>query len=118
MTVFEPVSKYADAGIQLPVRTTQFAAGYDMFAAQDIVIAPFYEQLQDLNYYYYKSYKTDTTPFTLDELAEVTKLAKARPTLVSTGVKVQLDSDRYLQLVSRSSVPYKNWLIIANGVGK
>ena len=35
---FEVVSKYADAGINLPVRSTNHAAGYDIEAAEDVVI--------------------------------------------------------------------------------
>ena len=115
---FEPVKRFIDANIQLPIRTTKYAAGYDMFAAEDTIIPPYHEQMQNLDIYYYKSYKTDAEPFTLDELAEVTKKAVARPTLVSTGVKVKLDNDKYLKLVSRSSVANKDWLVLANGVGK
>ena len=38
MAKFEVVSKYADAGLALPVRKTQNSAGYDLAAAEDIVI--------------------------------------------------------------------------------
>lgn len=114
---FEVVDKYANSNIQLPRRTTQLAAGYDMFVAEDTIIPPYHQQMQDLDIYYYNNYKNDTDPLTLDELAEMTKKAHARPTLVSTGVKIQLDRDKYLKLVARSSIPYKDWLVIANGTG-
>lgn len=56
-------------------------------------------------------------PLTLNELADLTKQTKARPTLVSTGIKCQLDSDCYLELSVRSSTPLKYWLLMANSVG-
>ena len=54
---------------------------------------------------------------TLDELASATKETKAKPTLISTGVKCYLDSKYYWELSARSSTPLKYWLILANGVG-
>ena len=39
---FEIISEYKDKGINLPVRKTKYSAGYDMEAAEDIVI-PVYE---------------------------------------------------------------------------
>ena len=40
-----------------------------------------------------------------------------RPTLVPTGVKIYLDDDKSLEIYARSSLPRKNWLVVANGVG-
>lgn len=112
---FEPVKRFADQDTQLPQRTTKYAAGYDMFAAEDIIIPPYHQQVSDLYTYYYEKKIQDF--FTLDELANLTKETKIRPTLVSTGVKVKLDNDKYLKLVSRSSVSNKDWLVLANGEG-
>jgi dUTP pyrophosphatase len=53
----------------------------------------------------------------LTEMAALTKSKKAKPTLVSTGVKCQLNPDCYLELSVRSSTPLKYWLILANSVG-
>ena len=53
----------------------------------------------------------------LTEMAALTKSKKAKPTLVSTGVKCQLDPGCYLELSVRSSTPLKYWLILANSVG-
>lgn len=58
-----------------------------------------------------------TTPKTLKEITEITKMTCAKPTLVSTGMKVYLDPGKYLELSVRSSCPLKHWLILANGVG-
>jgi dUTP pyrophosphatase len=44
MARFEVVSKYADAGLVEPVRKTKYSAGYDLCAAEDIIIPP-YENL-------------------------------------------------------------------------
>lgn len=54
---------------------------------------------------------------TLAEMAALTKTTKAKPTLVSTGMKCQLNKGTYLELSVRSSTPLKHWLILANGVG-
>ena len=37
---FEIVSKYMDAGIELPVRKTAASAGYDLQAAEDVILLP------------------------------------------------------------------------------
>ncbi len=38
MRKFEIVSKYKDAGLEMPVRKTSYAAGYDVAAAEDVII--------------------------------------------------------------------------------
>ena len=50
-------------------------------------------------------------------MAKLTKQSGAKPTLVSTGVKCQLDEGYYLELSVRSSTPLKYWLVLANSVG-
>lgn len=64
------------------------------------------------------SAKDDESQFlTLEEMALLTKRAQAKPTLVSTGLKCQLDPGTYLELSVRSSSPLKYWLVLANSVG-
>jgi dUTP pyrophosphatase len=110
--VFQKVSKFNDVDIKMPERATTGSAGYDFFAAEDVVIPPFDSQymklLKETNEY---------EPLTLEAIAEATKKSNTRFTLVSTGVKCQMPKDVYLELTSRSSVPLKNWLVLANGVG-
>ena len=53
----------------------------------------------------------------LNELAAFTKKEKIKPTLVSTGMKVKLNDDEYLELLPRSSTPLKYWLVLANSSG-
>ena len=64
-----------------------------------------------------RGHRAFNTPLTLEEMAALTKSTLAKPTLVPTGVKCQLDSDCYLELSVRSSTPLKYWLMLANGVG-
>lgn len=37
---FEPLSSYKDTNLSLPVRKTQYSAGYDIAAAEDVILQP------------------------------------------------------------------------------
>lgn len=127
---FEVISKYADAGLELPVRKTQASAGYDFQVAEDIVI-PAYEPLMEqlwacqkagLDARFKDKITTDLLdeiirPKTLSEVAQLTKSTNIKPTLVPTGIKCEMPDNMYLELSVRSSCPLKHWLILANGVG-
>ena len=112
--IFEKVSRLAAADFNLPVRKTKNSAGYDFEVAEDIIIPTWTNQLMKLS-------KMDTNPdikcVPLDILASWTKASKAKPTLVSTGVKCHLEEGYYLELSVRSSTPLKYWIILANSVG-
>lgn len=110
---FEVVNKYKDANLPIPVRATRYAAGYDLAAAEDIIIPPFANLYTDL----YNG-KEDKDIMTLAEMASLTKSLKTKPTLVPTGMKCHLDNDKYLEISARSSLPLKHWLIVANSVGR
>ena len=110
MNKFEIVSRWADKGLELPKRSTAHAAGYDLAVAEDITIPP-YEKLQS------EMRLLHSGAITLAEMADYTKKTKAKPTLVSTGLKCQIDEGWYLKLLVRSSLPLKHWLILANGEG-
>lgn len=105
---FERVSKYPDA--VLPVRKTAKSAGYDFTVAEDIII-PSYQKLLD------KFPKNQINLVSLEDISILTKNLKAKPTLVPTGIKCELNDNTYLELSVRSSCPLKYWLILANGVG-
>lgn len=112
MNKFEVVSRFKDSEINLlPVRATEFSAGYDFVVAEDIVLEPYYIIRNKLRNVDVKE------PLFLEEVALITKHQDAKPTLVSTGVKCHLDPNYYLQLSVRSSFPLKHWIILANGVG-
>ena len=111
---FEKVSRFAnDEELRLPERKTQWSAGYDFMVAEDIIIPPYWELLDKMD----EVAPEDREVYTLDEMAALTKLAKAKPTLVPTGVKCKLDPNTYLELSVRSSCPLKYWLILANSKG-
>ena len=113
---FEICSKYADAGLNLPVRKTAASAGYDFEVAEDIIIPSY---VQEFNRVYGQCYniRIRNELMELSRISEITKSKDFRPTLVPTGIKCELPSDYYLELSVRSSCPLKHWLILANGVG-
>ena len=130
MAKFEVVSKYADAGLSLPVRATANSAGYDFVVAQDTILKPYEDHIREMTLLKDTSFEQwlknllDTTkettpiqPLTLTDVANLTGKYKNRPTLVSTGMKCKLDPDTYLELSVRSSTPLKHWIVLANGVG-
>lgn len=112
---FEVVSKYAAAGINLPERKTAGAAGYDFEVAEDTVIPSYHRLVEEMRREAFKAELAQ--PLSLSEIAALTKYTKAKPTLVPTGIKCQLDPGHYLELSVRSSCPLKYWLILANSQG-
>ena len=112
MAKFEKVSKFNNIELNLPIRKTAHSAGYDFEIAEDIIIPSWIELVDKL--LDSEDYKPTVT---LDELAKITKSNKAKPTLVSTGMKCKLEENTYLELSIRSSCPLKHWLMLANGVG-
>lgn len=128
---FEKVSRFKEVNFELPVRKTMNSAGYDFMVAEDIVLPPYNSLIGEFDYQAFihpeiasineYSFREDTEVikkiYTLDDIAKLTKLSGAKPTLVSTGVKCYLPEDTYLELSVRSSCPLKYWIIMANGVG-
>jgi dUTP pyrophosphatase len=87
---FEICRGFEGKEINIPVRATAHAAGYDFEAAEDIFI-PGFKLEGD---YWYRD-----------------------PVLISTGVKAYMKSDEALYLYNRSSNPKKYGLVLANSVG-
>jgi dUTP pyrophosphatase len=114
MAIFEKVSKYADADITMPVRKTGQSAGYDLVAAEDVIIPSYFQMYNDVKELWPVA---DDEYVSMELMAEFTKKTGFRPTLVSTGMKCKLDPGTWLQLSNRSSSPLKYWLIVANGIG-
>ena len=122
MAKFEKVSKFANVEINLPVRKTAASAGYDFEVAEDIIIPSYHKMVDMLKdivspFVAYENGEVLSRVCTLDDMAKVTKAFRTKPTLVSTGMKCQLDPGTYLELSVRSSCPLKYWLIMANSVG-
>ena len=119
MAKFELVSRFANdetTAYALPSRATAHAAGYDLYAAEDVKIEPYDKLMRAI------LEEADTSPmpplyYTIKDLASITKSTKAKPTLVSTGMKIKLDPDEYLEILPRSSTPLKYWLVLANSAG-
>lgn len=115
MAKFELISKFADSGLPVPERKTASSAGYDFVVAEDILVPSIWTLMPMMKEY--TAPLTLTSHYSLDEIANITKITGAKPTLVPTGMKCQLDIGTYLELSVRSSCPLKYWLIMANGVG-
>lgn len=108
---FEVVSKYATEEIELPVRATKNAAGYDFCAAKDFVLPSIWRR--DFLKILWALRKQKE--FTQGELEAAQ--AVLRPYLVPTGIKAYMQPDEFLMLANRSSNPLKHGLILPNGVG-
>ena len=115
MAKFEKVSRFADVDLAMPVRKTADSAGYDLIVAEDMIIPSYKNSIGRISPFW--DYIGTQKTFELEQIAQLTKSSGAKPTLVSTGMKCQLDSGTYLELSVRSSTPLKYWLIMANGVG-
>lgn len=84
---FEICSAFAESGINLPARSTKNSAGYDIEAAEDIVVP------------------------------SIWNMPEKKPTFVKTGIKAYMGEDEVLYLYNRSSNPGKKGLVMANSVG-
>ena len=112
MRRFEKITEYQwDTSLPMPSRKTEFSAGYDMVAAEDMIIPSYWNLMERLRA------NDPHMPLTLDNMGSLTKAIKAKPTLVPTGMKCYLNENEYLELSVRSSSPLKYWLILANGEG-
>ena len=119
MAKFELVSRFknsTDTSYALPQRATACAAGYDLYAAETVTVPP-YEKLMHELMTEADSNAMAPLEYTLPQMASMTKSAKAKPTLVSTGMKIKLAPNEYLELLPRSSTPLKYWLVLANSAG-
>lgn len=114
---FEVVSKYADAGINLPVRKTAKSAGYDFEVAEDIIVPSYHKLMDKMSRAVHNTSLSKDDAFSLGDMALLTKDFRAKPTLVPTGIKCEIPDGFYLELSPRSSCPLKHWLILANSVG-
>jgi len=105
---FETIKEY-QGKVNLPVRATEAAAGYDFEAAETIVIPSIWKQGIGNVLKAALSHEK----LTLEEKL----LNQLKPTLVPTGIKAYMPDNEYLQLCNRSSNPMKHFLIMSNGVG-
>lgn len=120
---FAVVKGYENEGVSLPQRSTRYSAGYDFEALEDVVIPSIWKNYADT----LERVPSHTEPLDSDFLKDMTtpEFFKVReshnsklfkPTMVSTGVKANMEDDEVLYLYNRSSNP-KRGLVLANGVG-
>ncbi|MCP0887520.1 dUTP diphosphatase [Ligilactobacillus sp. WILCCON 0076] len=108
---FQIVSKYSAENLQLPVRATKNAAGYDFFAREDFVLPSIWK----LNFIKILHAIRKKSQLSEADFLQAKKVLK--PYLVPTGIKAYMQKDEFLMLANRSSNPLKRGLILPNGVG-
>lgn len=130
---FFPVKRVVEEGIEynLPKRKTRGSAAYDLEAIEDTVIPSKKDLLSTIENKFFEIVPAEdifTDLFfnnsierikdkvaTLPELAQLTK--GLRPTIVRTGMKVQIPNNMVCLIVPRSSTPLKYWLKVSNSPG-
>lgn len=112
MKKFEVVSKYKNNDIKLPERSTKESAGYDLCAAEDILVQSYFKKLFNID-----DFNNIETCLSLSDHANIIKKYNLKPTMVPTGIKACMDSNEVLKIYSRSSIATKNLVMLANNVG-
>ncbi|WP_137597906.1 dUTP diphosphatase [Paucilactobacillus kaifaensis] len=108
---FEVVSKKVDQQINLPLRQTKNAAGYDFECAEDFVLPSIWK----LNFIKIFKLLHQKKAISEEELLQADEVLK--PLLVPTGIKAYMQPNEFLLLANRSSNPLKRRLVLPNGVG-
>lgn len=137
MIKFEIVKEYEGKQINLPTRSTVGSAGYDIEAAEDILIPSYINSIRrGADFYDYEYALTDSStarkhvPYfksntvvckdrEFDDLKNVkytVKHSKLR-TMVPTGLKVIMPRDVVLKIYPRSSIGSNCLLVLANQTG-
>lgn len=100
--------------VETPSRGTEYSAGYDLRAAEDTVIPSLWGSV-----FAVVNSEEDFSlePKTLDENAAFNKEHGIAATLVKTGYSIELEDDEYAMVVPRSSVGFKQLLMMPNSVG-
>ena len=102
----------------LPKRATKESAGFDLKAARDVVVPSIFSLKRELDNNIDQICNTvGNSPYTLNEADSILKEYGARATIVPTGLKCKMPYTLRCGLYSRSSMPYKHLLMVANGVG-
>lgn len=111
---FEVVSIYQKANIHLPKRATYHSAGYDIEAAETVILPSYWQQAFKYLALSMKQW-IFAAPDQKDKVIDPKELFK--PTLIPTGLKAYMQEDEYLQIINRSSNPLKRFLALPNSVG-
>ena len=108
---FEIVQAYQDKSIQLPQRQTHHSAGYDLEAAEEVILEPVWKQ--SVKY----CFQVIGNTFAAKDKKRLLPKQLWKATLVPTGLKVYMQEDEYLKIVNRSSGFYKHKTSLPNGIG-
>lgn len=102
---FEVVEAYKDKDIHIPKRATEYSAGYDIEAAEDVIVPSIFRNMKCFD--------------KVCSINEIKKIVKGMNlvTMVSTGLKVSMENDNYLELHVRSSIGCNCLLQLANQTG-
>lgn len=100
---FEVCKGFEESDITLPVRKTAKSVGYDIEAAEDIVVPSIWKSVGKYIMSFLKSNNDEIDPI--------------KPTLIKTGIKSYFGEDEVLILANRSSNPFKKGLVLANSIG-
>lgn len=92
---FEVAKGFEDQNINLPKRSTKHSAGYDIEAAEDVWVHPWFMPSNELCGERYNH----------------------KATLIKTGVKVQMNDGEFLGVYPRSSTSVKNLALMPNSIG-
>lgn len=107
---FEICSKYQNQDLTLPRRQTLASAGYDLEAAEDVVIPSIWR----LNFV--KIFRLIRNGHLLTALDYQSAEAVLKPTLVKTGLKAYMPEDEVMLLFNRSSNTFKRLMCLPNAV--
>ena len=105
MRKFEIIEEYKNKNINLPTRGSKYSAGYDLEAAEDVVLPAF------------DNFGLGSELKTLEEAKSFNKENNLAAVLVPTGIKIYCEDDEYISFVMRSSIASKNKIIMPNAPG-
>ncbi|BAP85014.1 dUTP diphosphatase [Paucilactobacillus hokkaidonensis JCM 18461] len=108
---FEVVSAKSEQQINLPMRQTKSAAGYDFECSEDFVLPSIWK------YKFVKIFKLLHKKNEVSDMEFQEANAVLKPFLVPTGIKAYMQPNEFLLLANRSSNPLKRRLVLPNGVG-
>lgn len=128
MRRFEIITDYKDKNINLPVRATKKSAGYDLQAAEDVIVPSIFNTMKRLTgteptwdpsiikkVPYFLGWPDDRT-YTLKEIKDLVKEYKF-VTMIPTGLKVNLSNNEYLSIHDRSSIGINCLLMLPHQTG-
>lgn len=113
-TRFEVLEDYKDKDIQLPQRGSPFSAGYDIRAAEDIIIPSIIKTVFSRIEEDSAEAWSETKPMSIEAITKYNKEVGLKATLIPTGLCIYLQPEQYLAIVPRSGIATKTLLSVPN----